>query len=67
MIGIVHCFLNKQEEKNNVFYGELWCRMVKYHRFPGRLMVKCTQRSFIILKVKLLLCLFSKAMKINAE
>lgn len=59
--GIVHCLLNKQEKKMTCFYGELWCRILKYHHVSGRLMAKCSQRSFIILKIKLLLCLFRKS------
>lgn len=59
-------FTEQTRGENDILYGELWCRMVKCHRFSGRLMVKSAQRSFTILKIKLLLCLFIKTMKINA-
>lgn len=45
-------FTEKTRGENNMLYGELWCRMVKCHHFSGRLIAKCTQRLFIILKVK---------------
>lgn len=40
---------------------ELWCGIVKYHHGSGRLMAKCSQGSFIILKIKLLVYLFRKS------